>query len=160
MSTLSIEDRAAVVDHCIRFAWCLDDRRWDELSTLFGPQIEADYTSLFGGEPVTVTPEDMVAASDRLLGTIDASQHLVANHVVTGHGDRARCRSHVIATHTYAAAKLGERIWTAGGNYTMDLERSGEGWRIIGLRFDLIWSTGNHEIVYQSRADASAKAPG
>jgi hypothetical protein len=157
VTTLSVEDRAAVIDTCIRFAWCLDDRRWDDLAALFGTEIDADYTSLLGGEPATVTPDDMVAASHRLLGTIDASQHFVAGHVVTGDSDRAQCRSQVIATHTFAAARLGERIWTAGGSYTMDLARSGDRWQIVGLRFDLIWSTGNHEIVHQSRADARAK---
>jgi hypothetical protein len=61
----------------------------------------------------------------------------------------------VIASHAYAAARLGERIWTAGGSYTMELERSANAWLIVGLRFTLTWSTGNHEIVHQSRLAAA-----
>jgi hypothetical protein len=160
-TTLSREDHAEIVDTCIRFAWCLDDRRWDDLASLFGPAVRVDYTDLFGGDAATLAPHQLVSASRQLLDTLDRTQHFVSGHLVTGAGDRASCRTQVIASHTYAAARLGERIWTAGGSYTMDFERALPGahaWLIVGLRFTLIWSTGNHEIVHQSRVDAAAAA--
>jgi hypothetical protein len=40
----------------------------------------------------------------------------------------------------------------------MDLARTGADWRIVGLKFELSWSTGNREIVRQSRLDAEAAA--
>jgi hypothetical protein len=155
---LSPADRADIVASCVHFAWCLDDRRWDDLQALFGPAVAVDYTDLFGGSAATLEPGQLVAASRRLLETLDGTQHLVAGHLVTGHGDRATCRTQVVATHTYAAARLGERIWTVGGSYTMDYERVESEWLIVGLRFTLTWSTGNHEIVHRSRQDAAGSS--
>lgn len=156
---LSAQDHADITATCIRFAWCLDDRRWDDLEALFGPAVDVDYTDLFGGTAATLAPRQLVGASRRLLETLDRTQHFVAAHVVSGQGDRATCRSQVIATHTYNAARLGDRNWTVGGSYTMDLVRNGTGWLIVGLVFALAWSSGNHEIVRQSRADAAGAAP-
>jgi hypothetical protein len=155
---LSAQDHADVIATCIRFAWCLDDRRWEDLGAMFGPAVKVDYTELFGGSAATLAPGDLVSASRRLLETLDRTQHLVASHLVSGHADRASCRSHVIATHTYGAARLGDRNWTVGGSYTMDLTRGGSAWLIVGISFSLAWSSGNHEIVRQSRSDAAASA--
>ena len=156
--SLSAGDHADIGAVCVRFAWCLDDRRWDDLEAMFAPAVDVDYTDLFGGGAVKATPGELVAASRRLLETLDRTQHFVAGHLVSGQGDQATCRSQVIATHAYAAARLGDRIWTVGGSYTMELARTAAGWLITGLRFTLSWSSGNHEIVRQSRADAAAAA--
>ena len=57
---LSAQDHADVIATCIRFAWCLDDRRWEDLGAMFGPAVKVDYTELFGGSAATLAPGDLV----------------------------------------------------------------------------------------------------
>lgn len=48
-----------------------------------------DYTSLNGGEPVTLTPAQIIDGWQAVLGAYEATQHLFGNHLVTIVGDTA-----------------------------------------------------------------------
>jgi hypothetical protein len=151
---LSLQERAEVIETCSQWAWCIDERRWEDLASLFADQCEVDYTELFGGEPMVVSPSDMARNSETLLKNLSATQHLVASHVVSGGGGRASCKSQVIATHALPNA-LGDSLWTVGGHYYMELIQSDRGWRIAKLRLRVLWSTGNREIMRLARKASS-----
>ena len=151
---LSLQDRAEIVETCTQMAWCLDERRWEDLESLFADQIALDYTSAFGGEPMSVSPAEMARNSQTVLKNLSATQHLVGSHVVTGGGDAAFCKSQVIASHVFPNT-LGDPLWTAGGHYYMELIRSDRGWLIAGLRFQMQWSTGNRDILRLAQRTAS-----
>jgi len=127
-------------------AWCIDERRWEDLAEIFAPKIEIDYTSVFGGEARTITPADMVRTSQLLLGNLQATQHLVAGHIVTGSGDEAICKSQVQATHLLANP-TGDPLWTVGAQYHMQLSRIDGRWRIAAVRVVLLWASGNREVM-------------
>ena len=143
---LSVVDRNAVIETAGRLAWCIDERRWAELAPLFTDPFEIDYTSIFGGRPATVTPAQMVANSERLIGNLTATQHLIGSFLVEGHGDQAMCLSMVQATH-YLATRTGDGTWTVGAQYHMEMRRETGAWRINSLRAVLQWATGNREIM-------------
>jgi hypothetical protein len=146
VTTHSPEDRAAIIETCTKMAWAIDERRWDDLGILFADQLRIDYTDIFGGEASVITPADMVRTSQMLLGNLDATQHLVASHVVEGSGDTASCRSMVQASHL-KPNRTGEPMWTVGAQYHMDLLRTAGGWRISGIRVVMKWATGNREVM-------------
>ncbi|MBF6341833.1 nuclear transport factor 2 family protein [Nocardia abscessus] len=135
-------DRLDVIDTCTRMAWHADHREWDQLADVFTDQVRLDYTSLSGGEPVMLTPAQIVAAWQDTLGGFDATQHLITNHLVTIDGDSAVCTASFQATHRKSDA-LGASLWTLGGTYRFDLVRSGDEWRIGGVVMTAVWGDGN-----------------
>jgi hypothetical protein len=155
VETHSLEDRALIVETCTKMAWAIDERRWDDLGLLFANKLRIDYTDIFGGEPSVITPADMVRTSQLLLGSLDATQHLVASHVVEGSGDTAYCRSMVQASHL-KQNRTGEPMWTVGAQYHMDLVRTPDGWRISGIRVVMNWATGNREVMRLGKTRPSA----
>jgi hypothetical protein len=146
VGTHSVEDRASIIETCTNMAWCIDERRWDDLGLLFADHVRIDYSDIFGGSAQDITPADMVRTSQRLLGNLNATQHLVASHVVEGTGDTARCRSMVQASH-FLPNRSGGPMWTVGAQYHMDLVRMPGGWRISGIRVVMSWATGNRDVM-------------
>lgn len=139
-------DRLDVIDTCTRMAWHTDHREWDELADVFADQVRLDYTSLNGGEPVTLTPAQIAAVWQHTLGGLNATQHLLGNHLVTVNGDTAVCTASFQATHRKPGA-FGASLWTLGGSYRFDLVRSGDGWRISGVVMTALWGDGNRGLL-------------
>jgi SnoaL-like domain len=71
----------------------IDSKRWTELTNLFAPRVETDYTSLFGGTPQTQTREELVAGWRAALERV-TTQHLLGpiDLFVEGSGAAASCR--------------------------------------------------------------------
>jgi SnoaL-like domain len=67
----------------------IDSKQWTELTNLFAPRVETDYTSLFGGTPQTQTREDLVAGWRAALERV-TTQHLLGpiDVFVEGSGPR------------------------------------------------------------------------
>lgn len=115
-------ERLEIIEVCTRMGWHADQREWDRLRTVFAAEVLLDYTSLNGGEPATLTPDQIVAAWSGLLGAFDATQHLITGHLVTVAGDTAVCTASFQATHRLANP-FGSPLWTLGGTYRFDLVR-------------------------------------
>ncbi len=152
---ISIMERLDVIETCTRMAWHADQREWEALRSVFADRVRLDYTSLNGGEPVTLPADDLVAAWSRTLGAFDATQHLVTNHLVTVDGDTAVCTASFQATHRLATP-FGSPLWTLGGTYRFDLVRDGDGWLISGVVMTATWADGNHELLARASRDGSA----
>ncbi|MBV8932870.1 MAG: nuclear transport factor 2 family protein [Kutzneria sp.] len=141
-----VGDRLEVIETCTRMAWHADQREWDLLRGVFADTVRLDYTSLNGGEPATLTAEQVVSAWSGLLGAFDATQHLVTNHLVTIDGDSAVCTASFQATHRLANP-FGSPLWTLGGTYRVDLVRAETGWRISGVVMTATWADGNKDLM-------------
>lgn len=139
-------DRFDVIDTCTRMVWLTDHRDWDALEQVFAEQVTLDYTSLNGGEPVVLTPEQIVGAWRETLGGFAATQHLLANHLVAIDGDTAVCTASFQATHRKADA-FGASLWTLGGSYRFDLVRTDGTWRIRGGVMTALWGDGNRGLL-------------
>ncbi|GAB1516181.1 nuclear transport factor 2 family protein [Actinophytocola sp. KF-1] len=135
-------DRLDVIDTCTRMAWYADRRDWDRLADVFAETVTLDYTSLDGGDPATRTPAQIVAGWREALGGYEATQHLIANHLVTIDGDTAVCTAAFQATH-YKNAEFGSPLWRLGGTYEFSLVRGDDGWRIAGVVMTATWGEGN-----------------
>lgn len=135
----------AVIEVCTRLVWHTDQREWDRLRTVFADKVALDYTSLNGGEPATLTPEQIVEGWRHGLGGYDATQHLLTNHLVTIEGDTAVCTAAFQATHRLANP-LGSPLWVLGGNYRFDLTRVAGAWKISGMVLTVVWADGNKDL--------------
>ncbi|WAL68427.1 nuclear transport factor 2 family protein [Amycolatopsis cynarae] len=140
------DDRAAIVETCNRMGWHADRREWDELAGIFAGEVLLDYTSLNGGEPAKLSPAQITDAWSKVLGGFDATQHLIATHLVTVEGDTAVCTANFQATHRLANP-FGGPLWTLGGTYRFDLVRSGEAWKITAVVMTATWADGNRDLM-------------
>ncbi|MFC4907359.1 nuclear transport factor 2 family protein [Actinomadura gamaensis] len=148
-------DRLDVADICTRMGWHADRREWDLLQGLFADRVILDYTSLNGGEPADLTPAQIVGGWRGVLGGFDATQHLIAGHLVTVEGDTAVCTANFQAVHRLANPH-GSPLWTLGGTYRFGLVRTADGWRINALTMTATWADGNQHLMSLA-AEAAAK---
>ena len=145
-TTTETEDRLAILELVGSLALLLDARDWDALEGLFTDAVLYDRTSLFGGDPETLSPAELVNGYREALGNLDAIHHLITCHVINLDGDRATCAANMQGTHVLANASGGP-MWTVGGRHDYQLARTADGWRIAGLTFTVQWATGNMHIV-------------
>jgi len=135
-----------IIETVNRFGWHADQREWDELASIFAESVTLDYTSLNGGEPATLSPKEIVGGWSQLLGAFDATQHLIANHIVKVDGDAAVCTASFQATHRLANPH-GAPLWTLGGTYRFDLVNDGGAWKISGVVMTATWADGNKDLL-------------
>ncbi|MCX5535642.1 nuclear transport factor 2 family protein [Streptomyces sp. NBC_00006] len=145
----SVESKYAVAETCTRMAVHADRREWERLRGLFADKVLLDYTSLNGGEPVQLTPKEIVDAWAATLGGFDATQHLIANQLVELVGDRAICTASFQATHRLATAH-GAPLWTLGGAYRWELTRTADRWLIDTVVMTATWGGGNQDLTVQA----------
>jgi hypothetical protein len=145
-ATTETEDRLAILELIGNLALLLDARDWDSLEGLFADTVQYDRTSLFGGEPETLSPAQLVEGYRQALGGLDALHHLITGHVINLAGDSATCSANMQGTHVLANTSGGP-IWTVGGRHDYKLTRTADGWKIAGLTFTIQWATGNMHII-------------
>ena len=145
-TTTAIEDRLAIIELIGRLALLVDARDWKALEELFTNPVYSDRTSLFGGEPQTNTPAELVGGLQYALGKLDTTHHLITCQVIELNGDEAASAANMQGTHVLANASGGSQ-WVVAGRHDYRLKRTAEGWRIAGLTFTLQWATGNEHIL-------------
>ncbi|MGN5376584.1 nuclear transport factor 2 family protein [Streptomyces lasalocidi] len=151
----SVADRLDVIETCTRMGWYIDQREWESLGDVFSDEIMLDYTSLNGGEPGPVSRKDLVGAWSGLLGNFAATQHLLSNFLVDVQGDSAVATAMFQATHRMPN-EHGAPLWTLGGTYRIDLERTADGWRINGMVMTATWADGNQHLFHRAAQAQSA----
>jgi hypothetical protein len=146
LTATATEDRLAILELIGNLALLLDARDWNALEGLFTDPVHYDRTSLFGGEPETLSPAELVAGYRQALGNLDALHHLITCHVIDLDGDQATCAANMQGTHVLANTSGGP-MWTVGGRHDYRLIRTVDGWKIAALTFTIQWATGNMHIV-------------
>jgi hypothetical protein len=149
-----LRDRLKILDLVNSFGLHADARRWTDLQELLADPIHVDYTSLNGGEPVRTSPAELVRGWRRVLGGLQATQHLIANHQIALDGHHATCTAYVQATHVLPNVSGGP-VWTVVGRYDFALLRSSGAWRIAGLTLTVQWATGNQQIMQLAASQAT-----
>lgn len=139
MNTPSTDDRLAIIDLTIAYCWALDTHDWAGLESLFAPDATADLAA-----PLLHGVEEIKQRVRRALDTLDASQHIVANHQVDVDegGATARCRCYLQAQHVRHDTAGGDNF-LVGGRYWDTLVHGPDGWRISHRRLEVLWRDGN-----------------
>ena len=109
----------------------VDARRWRELEALFAPELQVDYTALFGGAPQQLNREGLIAQWRGLLPGFTRTCHLIGTPLVAVTGATASAAASVVATHWISEpSPPGGDKWIAGGCYELSLIRLDGAWRI------------------------------
>ena len=145
--TTELTDRAAILDVVVGYATAVDTRDWAALAALFTDDAHWKYPA--AGEDLA-GPAAIVARISRSIGGLDATQHLIGNHVITVHGDEAEHTCYFHAQHVRHGLAAGEN-YVAAGRYEDRLRRTPEGWRLSHRVIDSVWHEGNPAVIPRSR---------
>ncbi len=120
-----------------------DRHDWSRVRGAFAETVTTDYTSLWGGDPVTQPADDLVAGWSSFLPGFDTTHHMVTNHTVTSmDGDNAAAEADFTATH-----RIDDGLWTLGGRYTYELERKEDRWVVTSMTMTALWENGDRGLV-------------
>lgn len=144
-SVQSLADRQAVVDAITTLFVATDERDWARVREVFAPHVHFDMTSLAGGAPTTLAPEQIAAAWESGLAPIEAVHHQAGNFRVTVRDDEADAACYGIAYH-YRRHPSGRNTRVFVGDYTFGLTRDGPRWRIASFRFAAKFVDGNLQL--------------
>ena len=125
-------DLAEVTDLITRLYRLLDERRFDELGSVYADDVVLEFPSadMHGLEAATAKARARAAQYPRM-------QHLNTDVDVTVDGDAAHVRCNHLAFHVAAD---GTRF-DAGLVHHFEAARTEAGWRLVRGSADLIWST-------------------
>ncbi|MEQ9693519.1 nuclear transport factor 2 family protein [Shimia sp. SDUM112013] len=147
-----ISDHADISRLITDIAAGADRHEWSRVRSAFGETVTVDYSSLWGGMPLTQSAEDLVAAWAGFLPGFDITHHMVTNHTITAkEGNTATAEADFTATH-----RIGTEIWVLGGRYSYGFEKTGADWAITSLTMTALWETGDRSLVTIAGARAAA----
>ena len=139
------DERDAVLSVINRVFLGTDARDWVAVRACFAPSVHFDMTSMAGGEPAMLTPEQITGAWDAGLRPIEQVHHQTGNVEATVTGDEATVSCYGIAYH-YRATRSGRNTRVFVGSYDFALRRREGAWRVTLFRFKLKFVDGNREL--------------
>jgi hypothetical protein len=135
-------ERQEVEDAVVRMFVATDERDWPTVQSCFASPFILDMTSMVGGQPATMTPEQVTQAWSEGFKPLDHVHHQIGNTRTEIVGDQAQVKCYGVAFHHRAkAAGLRSRVFV--GTYEVELSRSSSRWLITRLVFHLKFIDGN-----------------
>jgi len=152
-------EQISVVEVISRWAAAIDTKDWAGVRAVFADQFSSSL-----GEQAPDDPEpplqdtDTVLASWRQhLGGLDATQHLITNHIVDVAGDHALLRASAVAVHVLRPGDGEQLTYTVGSHYRIRMRRSTRGWRITGFALFPLWTDGPPQVFALDRQQQLGK---
>ncbi|MEM1371682.1 MAG: nuclear transport factor 2 family protein [Pseudomonadota bacterium] len=143
-------DTARVITLVSSIPLAVDLAAYDLAEAAFAPKIVIDYTSLWGGEPSTMTPAELMAGWRGIVPGFDATWHELGMVSVEIDGDSAKASANVDARHW-----IEDQLWRPIGVYYWDLTRTSGGWRITRMVFDLTQEIGDRALARKAMERAA-----
>ncbi|MGL4239046.1 nuclear transport factor 2 family protein [Tabrizicola sp.] len=132
----------------------VDLAAYDLAEQAFAPEIVIDYTSLWGGEPATMTPADLMTAWRGIVPGFDATWHELSDVQATVTGDTATATAFVDGRHW-----IGDQLWRPVGNYNWDLQKIDGEWKVTRMEFAMTEEIGDRDVATQAMERAKALTP-
>ena len=133
-----------------------DNRNWEGVRTSFADQVVLNYTSMAGGQPGTLSPEQIVAAWRELLPGFQSTHHQLGNYQVREDGDAAMVFCYGTATH-YLPNESARNLWTVVGTYDFHLVKRGEDWKVDAMTFHFKYQDGNTQLPELARQKVATR---
>ncbi|MTI02815.1 nuclear transport factor 2 family protein [Roseibium sp. RKSG952] len=129
-----------------------DRHDWTRVRDAFADIVTTDYTSLWGGDPVTQPADDLVTGWAAFMPGFDVTHHMVTNHTVNEMTDTiAKAEADFTATH-----RIDDGLWVLGGRYSYELEKDGADWKVTSMTMTALWETGDRVLVAKAGERAAA----
>ncbi|NEE00077.1 nuclear transport factor 2 family protein [Phytoactinopolyspora halotolerans] len=137
---------AGIADVVVGMLRSVDDLDWAAVRSALAAKVSVDYTSLWGGEPVEMDGDELVASWRRLVPGFDATQHMIGPVTVTGDDGRtATCITDVRAYHR-VVDDGDAATWMVAGRYVLTMERVADRWRIRGITLRTTYEDGSRTL--------------
>ncbi|PSN13800.1 hypothetical protein C7293_14370 [filamentous cyanobacterium CCT1] len=149
-ASIQTADEAAMATLVNSVATLADQGDFETLELLYADSIHVDYTSLFGGDIQTHTPESLMTAWASLLPGFDQTYHAISNIQVEVAGNRATATADVTASHY-----LGDDFWQVSGQYEYQFVRQPSGWKIEAMTFEFGDEQGDRALLEQAAAEVA-----
>ena len=130
----------------------VDRAAYDLAEAAFAPEIVIDYTSLWGGEPATMTPADLMTAWRGIVPGFDATWHELGPVSVEIDGASATATAFVDGRHW-----IGDALWRPIGNYYWDVQQIEGEWRVTRMVFDMTDEIGDRALAAEAMKRAAEK---
>ncbi len=138
-------DKDRIVDTINQLFIGTDARDWPTVRACFADTVLFDVTSLAGGTPSELTPEQIADGWEEGLRPIQVVHHQAGNYRVQVQGERAAAFCYGVAHH-YRATASGRNTRTIVGSYDFQLRRVEGRWQIDSFRFNVKYIDGNLEL--------------
>ncbi len=140
---VAMADQAEIGRSITDIAAGADRHDWDRVRGAFSETVTTDYTSLWGGDPVTQSADELIAGWSNFLPGFDSTHHMVTNNTVTAIDEtHAMAEADFTATH-----RIDDQLWTLGGRYSYELEKSQDRWLVTSMTMTALWETGDRGLV-------------
>ncbi|QIA63070.1 nuclear transport factor 2 family protein [Vibrio astriarenae] len=146
LAAVMTQDEAKVRSNVQGFSALADQGAFEYLGRLFASEVTVDYTSLWGGEPATVSNVELMQQWAGFLPGFDTTFHELEAPMVTVQGSTATANVNFTARHW-----LGESgFWSVSGSYDFTLSKVGEDWVIEALKLNLEDETGSRDVLAEA----------
>ncbi|MDJ0984112.1 MAG: nuclear transport factor 2 family protein [Desulfobacterales bacterium] len=122
-----------------------DNRDWEGVKACFADEVVLDMTSVMGGEPNKLTPQQIADGWAQGLKGLKAIHHQAGNYDVSLKADEADVFCYGIAFH-YLPNVTGQNSRTFVGSYNFHLKKIGPVWKIDIFKYNLKFIDGNLEL--------------
>jgi len=129
----------------------VDRGAYDLAEAAFAPSFTIDYTSLWGGEPATMTPAALMAAWRGIVPGFDATWHELGPVTVELDGDTATATAFVDGRHW-----IDGQLWRPVGTYHWDVAQIDGAWRVTRMVFDMTQEIGDRALAADAMDRAAA----
>jgi hypothetical protein len=142
-----MSDRTEIIELVDAIFDTVDAKDWDAAQALFETKVTVDFTSLNGGEPVTIPGAELVDGWRQGLHAKKKSFHLVSHYRITEHADTETASVSVKGyAYNVLAPELGGGMWEVWGAYEIPVRHTPAGWLASGLSF-YAWHTRGDDAV-------------
>jgi len=142
----ALVEKLRVQEAVTRLFVSTDRRDWAAVKQCFAASVLFDMTSMAGGQPATMTPDQIAAAWETGLRPIEHLHHQVGNYLIDVDGQDATAACYGIALHHKTTAS-GRNTRAFVGSYDFSLRQGPDGeWIIRSFRFNLKFLEGNLEL--------------
>ena len=140
-----MDDYAAIVNVASQYARGIDACDWDAIEACFAPDAEVEFLSF----PPALRGRAAILEFIRVgRERFDVTQHVIGSPFVEVDGDRANATFYVVAQHVVRGeGDGGNRFCLLGVDYTDELARTADGWRVTARRIRRLWTQGDPAIV-------------
>jgi hypothetical protein len=139
----AVFERPAVEDTIVTLFNKTDAKDWSAVRAAFADQVKFDMTSLAGGQPSVMTPQQITDGWEKGLKDILQIHHQSGNFLVTIDGKSATASCYGVAYH-YKPGSKGGNTRTFVGSYDFHLQKSdADVWKIDSFKFNLKFIDGN-----------------
>ena len=109
-----------------------DTHDWKKVQQAMAHQVLLDYTSISGGSPSVLTPQQITESWAAFLPIFDKTHHQLSAIQVTVNSDVASANYVGKADHF-----IGTDVWTVDGSYETALQKVDGEWKITKQKFNL-----------------------